>query len=1131
MKCLATSVLVAAACVASAATVLTGDGFVEFPHGVKPKCATSFRIDVDGGVLTCVVDCRDPDPARLHAGTGEGFRHADHVELFLSPDGNVQNYYQFMVPIRGAERFAAFFAEKGGIQPDPYDPEWEGTAELTPCGWRATFRMPLSSFYMTRNSVWSETWLVNVTRNSRNQGELSTWKRVVRHFHEPDMFAKVGGFPARDKSDDVFIESASCEISSMEGGEYVGAMKVRASAAIPGEFEFTSSASGGSRVQIKPSGVVWTVPCRFPETGRNRTRLSLRRASDGREYARFYPVAVSYEPLKVRLTTPAYRNNFYPGDATAKVEGSVESLAKGAVSLVLTGDGIGEVRKTLPGSGKFSFDTGAFTRGEMTLVARCGDAEKRIRIRKIEPNGRRMAWVRNGTLVMDGRPLYRCGMGAEGYKGGTAFARRYFADETLGLDRDFCRGARLEPSRLVKGIEQREAKKDVRPSQEVFDAIDRVMDSVKDKDFAWYYLCDEPEMRGVSEVYLKHLYEHIRERDPYHVVRIASRDAARFVECADWFEAHPYLDPYTDGEGMRRYQMPMNKFGDYISSIDDLHRPDKVIGTLPTCFSYKFNNPASDYPTLDEYWCSTWAAAIRGAKSSQPFFYADMGDRVWLYEGTGYLFNSYHALDRLLLFADRSTVSRTQEHEAVLYTLPDERMLVAVNFLNTPQEVRFDGLGGDFVEFRGDRAWKGGEVAVRLKPLEVLIATTKRRDAGLQSQKGFREYAAAKEYERTHRDNQLFGRDGDISFGSSSSMVGLFNTSFKLYDGVRDVYAWAQGPAKKGEARFLEMTVARRPPAFRRLRLYGHNLDGTVVSVRRRRKWETPPVKVSGKDEFFLELDFGEVVKASCVRFEFPQEGGVELYEIEMPRTAESDAAFTAGGARETPKGDIGWSMPSLFIDTATNALNRVNVEFDPEFPWVEFRLDEAKWKENPKWKYHAWEVKALSPGAPWAGKIAGDVIAPMTGVYVQHLPVSKRVKGSIATYGYNFDIRYGFFRLVRKPANALEAVAPSGKATLAPGDSLRIALDLAEPCEDVACDILKAAAGGAKPWKVNGESSVRLEPLDGSLRRWAADVKIVSCGDAKARELRVRCTVFGSALDVPVITTIPYAFSSKAKD
>ena len=1127
MRILAMSAIVAAAHVVSAATILTGDGFAEHPHGCQPKCATSFLIDCDDGVLTCTVDCRDPDPDRLHAGTGEGFRHADHVELFLSPDGNVQNYYQFMVPIRGTERFAAFFSEKGAIQPDPYDPEWSGDAELTPDGWRATFRIPLSSFYMTRNPVWSDTWLVNVTRNSRNHGELSTWQKVVRRFHDPDRFAKISGFPVREKSDDVFIESASCEIASEEGGEYVGTLKVRASAALPGEYEFASSASGDCRVFVKPSGVVWTVPCRFPATGRNRTRLCLRRVSDGREYARYYPVAVSYEPLKVRLTTPAYRDNFYPGDPTAKVEGELASLVKGSVSLVLTGDGIGEIRKTLPGSGKFAFDTSAFKCGEMTLVARCGDAEKRVLIRKIEPNGHRMAWVRNGTLVMDGKPLYRSGMGAEGYKGGSAFAKRYFADDKLGLDRDFCRGARLEPSRLVKGIEQREAKKDVRPSQELFDAIDRMIDSVKDTDFAWYYLCDEPEMRGVSEIYLRHLYEHIRERDPYHVVRIASRDAARFVECADWFEAHPYLDPYIDGEGVRRYQIPMNKFGDYISAIDDLHRPDKVIGTLPTCFSYKFNNPASDYPTLDEYWCSTWAAAIRGAKSSQPFFYADMGDRVWLYEGTGYLFNSYHALDRLLLFADRSTVSRTQNHEAVLYTLPDERMLIAVNFLNAPQDVRFEGLGDSFVEFRGDRVWRGGEIAVRLEPLEVLIATTKKRDAGLQSQREFRKHVAAEEYNRTHRDNQLFARDRDITIETSANMSGLFNTPFKLYDGILDVLAWSQGPAKKGELRFLELTVAQKSPVFSKLRLYGCNLDGTVVNVRRRRKWEMLPAKVSGKGEFYLELDFGEVARASRVRLEFPQNGGVEIYEVEMPRAAESETASTVGTTSDTPQADIGWSMPSLFVDTSSNAMCRVDVEFDPEFPWVEFRLDEAKWKENQKWKYHAWEVKVSAPGAPWAGKIAGDVIAPMAGIYVQHLPIDKRVKGVVATYGYNFDIRYGFFRFVRKPANALEATAPSGKSTLAPGDSFRVVLDLAEPCEDVACDILKAAAGGAKPWKLNGHSSISLEPIDDSLRHWAADVKIASCESAKARDLRIRCRVFGSVLDAPLITGVPFGFSS----
>jgi len=1132
MKLLAALAIAVLATAASAGVVVKGGDFVKHPEGGSPRGATSFRIECDGGVLVATVDCRDPEAARLHAGTGEGIRYADSVELFLSPDGNVQNCYQFIVPIRGSERFAAFFAEKGGIQPDPYDPEWEGVAENTPDGWRATFRVPLASFYMTRNAVWSGTWLVNVTRNSRNLGEQSAWKKTLRRFLEPDRFAKVGGFPARPKEDDVLIESASCAITSVENGEYCGTMKVRASAAVGGEFDFSSSASGGSRVFVKPSGVVWSVPCRFPATGRNRTRLSLRRVSGGREYARFYPVAVSYEPLKVRLSSPAYRGNFYPGDSTAKVEGSVESLAKGEVSLVLTGDGICEMRKTLPGGGRFSFDTGGFKKGEMLLVAKCGGAERRVRIRKIEPNGRRMAWVRGGTLVMDGKPLYRCGMGAEGYKGGKAFAKRYFADETLGLDRDFCRGARLEPSRLVKGIEQREARKDVRPSQELFDAVDRVIDSLRNTDYAWYYLCDEPEMRGVSEVYLRHLYDHIRERDPYHVVRIASRDAARFVECADWFEAHPYLDPYMDGEGRRRYQIPMNKFGDYISAIDDLHRPDKVIGTLPTCFSYKFNNPASDYPTLDEYWCSTWAAAIRGAKSSQPFFYADMGDRVWLYEGTGYLFNSYHALSDLLLSGTRTTLVRAPTHEAVLYALPDEKMFVAVNFQNDPLEVRLDlPAGAEFLEFRGDRSWRGGAATVVMKPLEVLIATTKKRDAGLQSQREFREYAAKKEHRRTHRDNQLFGRDTDITLDSSSPMVGLFNTPFKLYDGVRDVYAWAHGAAKKGETRFLEMTVAKRPPVFRRMRLFGDNLGGTVVKVRRLREWTAPAAKLTAKGEFFAELDFGEDVKTSRIRFEFPQGGPVELYEIELPRAEAAAADAAAASAPETPAADVGWSMPSLFVDTSADARSKADLVFDPEFPWVEFRLDDAKWKENPKWRYHAWEVKAASPGAPWAGKLAGDVIAPMKGLYVQHLPIAAKAKGSILTYGYNFDLKYGFFRMVRRPAYALEASSPSGKATLSPGDSLRVSLELPEPCEDVACDILKAAAGGAKPWKLNGESSVRLEPLDKTLRRWAADVKISECGDAKARELRVRCTLFGCALDVPVITTIPYAFSSKAKD
>jgi len=207
----------------SAAEIVSGSGFVQAREKGTAKQKTAFKIDGDRKRIVVTVECTDTEPAKLHASTAESLWASDHVELFLSPDGNVQNYYQFMIPYKWDGRFNAYFAEKGNIQPDPYDPDWTGTAEDTETGWRATFTIPLSSFYMTRDGVWKEKWLVNVTRLSRVHGESSTWAKLPRSFHDPDKFNKVAGFPERSKEDDVAIESVSAEITGRAAAQVLRA--------------------------------------------------------------------------------------------------------------------------------------------------------------------------------------------------------------------------------------------------------------------------------------------------------------------------------------------------------------------------------------------------------------------------------------------------------------------------------------------------------------------------------------------------------------------------------------------------------------------------------------------------------------------------------------------------------------------------------------------------------------------------------------------------------------------------------------------------------------------------------------------------------------------------------------------
>ena len=1090
-----------------AAEIITGSDFVLAREKGEPTQKTSFKIEADSQCIVVSVDCTDTNPEKLHASKASSLWKSDHVELFLSPDGNVQNYYQFMIPYHFDGRFNAYFAEKGNIQPDPYNPDWTASAQDTETGWRAIFRIPLSAFYMTRSAVWKKTWLVNVTRHSRIHSESSTWAKLPRGFHDPDKFEKVSGFPIREKEDDVAIESVSAEIDGYDGTNFVGMLKIGASSAIGARFDFHSPNASSTNVFINQIKRPFSVPCKFPCLGRNHTELSLVRGKS--VYRRWFPVVVAYEPLKVRLTSPQYRDNFYPGQKTDVIAGEVVSSEKSEIFLSLSGDGISTIHKKMAGGGRFTFNVPDFTKGEMLLTVTCGENKVTKRIRKIEPNGRRMAWISNGVLMMDGKPLYRCGMGAEGYKGGKAFAKRYYADDTLGLDRDFCRGGRLEPSRLIPRGEEREAKKDIKPSKEMLEAVDRVMKSCEGKDFAWWYISDEPEMRGVSEVYLKHLYDYIREKDPYHIVRIASRDATKYIDCADWFEAHPYLDAYVDSEGERRYQMPMNKFGDYISCISDLHRPDKVIGTIPTCFSYKFNNPSSDYPTLDEYWCSTWAATIRGAKSSQPFFYADMGDRPWLYYGTAYLFHSYHALSDLLLFGKRTTLVKTDRHEAVLYSLENgEKLFIAVNFDRADKKLPID-LPGVFCEFRGDRFWKG-TATLEMGPHEVIIATTSKRDAHLESQVDFRKRMDELEYERTHRDNQLFGRERSIQIKSCSPMGVLFNTGYKLVDGVRDVYAWSTRNAKD---RYLELTFTDRAVAFNKLRLYGDSLDGVKIKARKNRKWVELKAKELQEGEFCKVFDFGEDVKTSKLRFEFANQ--VELYEIELPQTVASKKLTKNVGRAMPTENGVGWKLEGdeLYIDTTKKAIVHRQCQSDTEYSWVEFRLDEVKERANPKWKYHAWEVK-------YAGRLAGEVNLIGTGLYTAYRPADKASKKTITFVGYNEDLRFGFFQFVKEPRNRLRAWSPEGEKVIGKGDVLKVELNLDEPCEDVNCVITTFGRRAKKP-HINNRNAIELKPLDETMKRWGASIVVDSATSFKQGDLRLCCAILGGSLKDSISTTI----------
>lgn len=843
-------------------------GFSRFASDAKGQnvsAQTEFSFVFTKDKIYAGVKCYEPEMEKLRTATPVGIWYTDGVELFLSPAGTGTEFYQFLVTYTNF-RYAMYYEESGGIKPDPYAPEWNSAVYSGPDFWSIEIELPLSAFYMTRQTLWNAKWKVNVGRSRYVVSERTSYAKSRSGFWNIEDWPKIDGFPLRPAADDVVITSAVPDITEFDSGKYRGAMRVLLSVPVAGKY-----ALNGNERDLKARDSVVNIPVEFDREGKYDFKLELKRLSDGKVFSRYYPVFIKYQPVKVKLDVPAYRNNFYPGQDSSRIAGHIEYSGKDSVKLTLDVPGVEKKTVVLnPDQRDFSFDTKMMEFGTGSLRVEAGKYSDSIPVRKLAPTGHRMAWIENGNLVVDGKPVASRRIYAKNYMGGEAFTKRYRADDLCETPEvNLGGGLAIDPIRnksLLKG----EFTREIRPKKEYLDKIDKVIESCRDKDFVYYYISDEPECHGISPIYLQYIYEHIAEKDPYHVILMASRSCGTYIECADWFETHPYINPQYNEEGKRIFGRELSGLGRYIGAVSRFNRKDKCVGFLPTCFTYTAR--FADYPTFDEYLCHTMVALIYGAKTLWPYAWFDMADRVGLYEGVRYTFTTLNALSPLILHGTRELVLDTREVCAAHWTNGDDRLVMIANMTREKQPLKLPGIQGRFREFRGTRQFDGFDLT--LEPLEVLIATSREMDQGLPSLSEIRAKVDEAEKKRTSSGNLLLDRHLELECTASSP---IWRTR-KLFDGVEDNLGWYDS---WGKDKFFELAFPKFVPQFSSIRLSGRNLDGVVVKIRKRGEWKTLEPKKQKSGPYFTEFEYGETLSTVKIRFEFPK-NQVELYEISL---------------------------------------------------------------------------------------------------------------------------------------------------------------------------------------------------------------------------------------------------------
>ena len=860
-------------------TAETHSGFVTLSPtgGVPAPVDTEFKVLTFPDRIFIGVKCLEPTgmedvlASRYRKNSYTG--HA--IELFMSPIGNYYEFYQFVVTINNDD-MTKYYSEGGNISPDYYLPEWYHAVHLAEDHWSIEVEIPLTAFYWSYQEKWSTKWLFNVARDRvvGAKTQYSTWSPLKFRFRESTNFNSLDGFPMRPAQDDVRIVSAVTDMNEETADGYKGTMTVRTDTVFPETFTFSSDHGESLQITLESGSNQFDVPCYFDKQGRTKTMLCLTRDADGKEFKRFYPVLAKFEPIALKLTQPEYRNNFYPGQDYTKIVGTVKTM--GDATLTLEGPGIEKTTITPNADGSFQFDTPNFQEGEAWLTVNCGVFEQKRKIRRLADTGRAMVWISGGNLIVNGKPTLRRNMYGCFYRIGEAFKRRYLQEdlhETL-LFRDPM--VQLQPNVLLKGSEgaNGEATKDQKPSEEMYQAMDRLIEANKDRDFAYYYISDEPECRSLSSVYLKHMYDYMSDKDPYHVILASSRSAGSLVEIADWFETHPYICPYNFADGRRVYLRAMNTLGNFVDSVVKLNRPDKCIGFLPTCYGGGGDGiTGGDSITFDEYICHTWAAMIHGGKSLWPYASHDLNDRPVLLESTRYVFSSFEALEEIVLLGKRTRLYRTDDAECVLYEHGDEKMFVLVNFNQTAQTVTVDGLSGTWHEFRHNREISGN--TFQLKPLEVIVGTNTVKDAGLPTYAETAAIIADLENKRKTRGSLLFNKHLKIKVTASGTK---HLTTRKLFDGMPDNLA---GWILEAENNFIELDLSKVKETFSKVVVGGWKIEGMKLLVKVGEEWTEPAAADVKIEEFSKTIILANAVTPSAMRLEFGGKAG-EIYEIEV---------------------------------------------------------------------------------------------------------------------------------------------------------------------------------------------------------------------------------------------------------
>ncbi|MCX5642202.1 MAG: hypothetical protein NTY10_03055 [Candidatus Omnitrophica bacterium] len=611
----------------------------------------------------------------------------------------------------------------------------------------------------------------------------------------------------------------------------------------------------------------------------------------------------------ITFREPFYRGCFYPGQPHEKIIGTLKvnlppDMLKGCRAAVeAAGAGLAQKIECPVADGNVNFELGAAPMipgtALITVKLFSGDGKAvgaaEAEVKMLLPRSETMVWIDRGrNLVVDGKPVIM-----RGWYGGDG---NYFVTpaylEKYPTPQDKCPAVLQGTQVLVAGEWitpefNPEMTRDIKPSPGVFAGIKKVIDENRNKNFWWYYLCDEPELRMISPVYLKYLYDYITELDPYHPVMIISCEPKAYLDACDIINPHPYINPRLNPD-LKRVSMSVVSAQKVWKAAGEAVQDRPVLFLMcPQAFNYAFKDIFADNPDFDETNATLWDGIAHGAKGATAFLYCMYTAGVGMQYAYESIYESLAVLSDMLTAPEPVLPVKVERAsgtaDVMLKVAGGQVLLIAVNPDNKPAKITVsaDALKqfGKLFVFRDAATVTlvDGKLEFNLAPLEVKILTSPDRDKGLLSMTQLREKVAAGEKALAKPGNILFGRSREIEFTWSPNVyTDILSVPVSLTDGITDLYGWRQ---QSGDTGWLEMAFPTFTPKFSRAVIYGQSLAGVEFLIWKGGEWRKLEPASLKPEKYSADLDFGKQYQTVKIRIVLPNANSSSwggIYEVEL---------------------------------------------------------------------------------------------------------------------------------------------------------------------------------------------------------------------------------------------------------